>query len=133
MPAKTTWRTIELPDKLLAMADAKFAERGSDFTTFVRMALRQFVKMPDVFELGTVMTFGKYAEETIEDIIRLDPSYVVWIENNVAGFLLSPEADELLEAMLPSGGVRVTKLMEETKEYVTRMPKNRMIDSTSAE
>lgn len=38
---------------------------------------------------GAKFTFGKYKDRSIKEILDEDPSYIVWANANVAGFIVS--------------------------------------------
>ena len=40
------------------------------------------------FDADTVLTFGKYKEETVEEVLKKDPSYLVWAADNIEWFEL---------------------------------------------
>ena len=37
----------------------------------------------------TVFTFGKHKGKTVKQVMEVDPSYLLWADNNVEGFELS--------------------------------------------
>lgn len=48
--------------------------------------------------LQSVLQFGKYKGETVEDIIADNPKYLAWAMDNVNGFELNAEAQRELDA-----------------------------------
>lgn len=52
-------------------------------------------KETDQLGLKSKLTFGKYRGYRIEDVLEVDPSYLVWAVNNVHWFRLKPNVYEL--------------------------------------
>ena len=48
------------------------------------------------YRLDDEISFGKYKDDTILEIIKTDPSYLGWALENVEGFELDAEAFEAL-------------------------------------
>lgn len=80
--------------KLTAAADAK----GVDVDTLVRIALANLAR--PFYALEDRMGFGKYATETVETVIRCDPSYALWAARNVDRFRLNDDATIVLDGVL---------------------------------
>ena len=55
-----------------------------------------------VYQLNTVMGFGRYRDETVRTVIRIDPNYVLWAQENVKWFVLDAEAESILESSIES-------------------------------
>lgn len=49
------------------------------------------------FGLSWIFSFGRYKSSTLEDIIEIDPQYVLWCLGGVEGFTITRAAEELLE------------------------------------
>jgi hypothetical protein len=47
--------------------------------------------------LNIILSFGKYEGQTIKDVIRVDPDYILWCIDNIEWFELDEEAEEELE------------------------------------
>lgn len=97
--AKENSVTVILPQALYRKALAILENRGTTFDDFVRLSLRRLVKNEKFYGLGDKFTFGKFEHETIEMVIRTEPTYLVWCLKNVDGFALTIEALELLTTM----------------------------------
>ena len=52
------------------------------------------------YDLDDLLTFGKYKNEIIEDIIDLDPKYIEWALKDVSWFGLTDEALEELQSSI---------------------------------
>lgn len=79
MATRKSTITISLETKLYNTLKVKFAERGTDLETFIRLQLRAVSKTTLILKLKDDLPFGKYAGEKIEDIVRADPSYMNWV------------------------------------------------------
>lgn len=44
-----------------------------------------------------VITFGKYKGETYDEIAEYDPSYIIWIKENVKGVKLPSDYTDAIE------------------------------------
>ena len=95
---KVTLR-LELDRDIALRADALLTKRGTSIATFLRLKLQELLlESPlTVYELDTQVQFGKYRGERLENIIRVDPGYVLYLRRTSKGFPLSEEALELLE------------------------------------
>jgi hypothetical protein len=47
--------------------------------------------------LNIVLGFGKYKGQTIKDVIRVDPDYILWCVDNIEWFELDEESEKELE------------------------------------
>jgi hypothetical protein len=92
----TATDTVTLPQDVYDQLITRLQEKGLTLSDFVRMNARSFIRMPPVFNLDTKVTFGKFSGETMENVIRLAPSYVVWCMENIAGFAIGPDALKML-------------------------------------
>ena len=73
------------------------ASRGTDVETLIRVATTAMMRAGKYYMLDTKLGFGKYLGETMEAVIRLDPSYVKWAIETIAGLTLSTDALALLD------------------------------------
>ena len=87
---------LVLEPEIDAALRALAAERGMDLSTLVRLFLRNMAVKSNYYGLDTALRFGKYNGETVETIIRFDPSYIEWCLKNIEGMHLSEEALDLL-------------------------------------
>ncbi len=96
---KTTVVSLEIPALLLTKALNVLGNRGTTLDDFLRLQLRSLTRHDRFYKLADRFTFGKYKDETIEDVIRADPTYLTWCLNTVGGFAIDIEALELLQDM----------------------------------
>jgi hypothetical protein len=54
--------------------------------------------------------FGKYADKTYYDVAEIDPSYILWVKDNVKGVNLPVDFTDAVE----------WDLMEEEEEYLSQ-------------
>lgn len=54
-------------------------------------------KREKVIERDTIINFGKYKGKTAEEIIEINASYLLWVEDNIDGYSLSKEVTEIAE------------------------------------
>ena len=80
--------TIKIPIDLYKEIISVFKERGTTIETFVQLQLIAFSKQKAKSEikLADRMPFGKYAGAQVEDIVRGDPSYIVYLIGQNANF-----------------------------------------------
>jgi len=90
---------VPVDPKLLKKAETILAERGTSMEQWLKLQMKTLIKHSRLYGLRDKISFGKYDEEFIEDIIRADPSYIAWCLRTVAGFTLTIEALELLSEM----------------------------------
>ena len=76
------------------------ASRGLDVETLARIALSGLLRAGRFYALDTPLSFGQYAGEKMETVIRLNPGYVSWAIEHVEGLCLSEGAQTLLDQML---------------------------------
>lgn len=106
-PARTEIQTVpvtvhmpvDLYDELTALLDG----RGSDLSTFLVAKARAYLRTPSTFELHTRLPFPKWAGTPLEDVIRMDPAYVRWMDDVNPRFRMSEQAHTLLEKVDPHG------------------------------
>lgn len=104
MPAKPKNTNVEvtLPTKLLQDTLTLLEERGLTLSEAVRLHLRSMVTTSKKGKpLGALdaYPFGKYKDEEVGVIIRIDPDYVKWCLGNVPTFHLTAECVILLQEM----------------------------------
>lgn len=107
---------ITVPKRLMIQVEKELVRQGADLEDLIRMALRRYVRLPDVFHLDTPMSFGQYKDELTETLIRTEPRYIVWCLLNIPGFTLSGQAEQLLHTVLPEEGV-VVRQYEKGGDY----------------
>lgn len=80
--------TIQVDSELYKEVMASFKARGTDLQTFVELQLRAFSssKAKSNMDLGDLMPYGKYRGARIEDIIRGDLGYAVYLVGQDAKF-----------------------------------------------
>jgi hypothetical protein len=76
------------------------SSRGLDVETLARVALSSLLRAGHFYALDTPLSFGQYAGEKMETVIRLNPGYVRWAIEHVDGMCLSEGAQALLDNML---------------------------------
>lgn len=89
--------TIVLPKELIDTILQIAEKRKTDMATVVKLAMMNLTRCSGQYDLNTKMRFGKYADATLEGVIRCDPGYVHWAIRTLDNFNLSAEATELLE------------------------------------
>ena len=102
LPVEESTRTISvtLPAQLLDHVEEILAGRGIDIDTFVRMGLRNVTRKVPFYGLETPLGFGKYRGETLEAVIRCDPTYVIWALQTLERFEIAEEAIALLDEVV---------------------------------
>lgn len=76
--------------------------RGMDVNKLIEMQLRMYVNAFErckIFGLDTIMPYGKYQNNRVEDIIRADPRYVNFLLSSPGSFQLDDECHALLEKL----------------------------------
>lgn len=91
--------TLVVPQALLSKGIDTLEGRGTSLDDWFRLKLKGLVRKPTYYELVDRYTFGKFKGEILEDVIRAEPTYVVWCIREVEGFCLAPAALELLQDM----------------------------------
>lgn len=94
---------ISLPVKLHDDLVALLEERGLSLSDWAAVMARGYLRMPSEHTLTTPLSFKKWAGETLETVIRLDPGYVRWLKGNVGGFRMDERAEKLLNEIDPGG------------------------------
>ena len=49
------------------------------------------------YSLETTLTFGKYADLTVEQVLKTNPQYLLWANKNIDGFMLSQDVISMIE------------------------------------
>lgn len=93
--------TVTVPKELLEQVLPRLQEQGTTIDAFVRMALKSYAKKPIEYKLADPLGFGKYAGETLEEVMRVYPDYIRWCLENVGGFQLAADAQKLLKKLHP--------------------------------
>jgi hypothetical protein len=70
---------VAVPVALAAKATFILEQHGSDLETFVRLQLGAFCRVRVSMKLADTMSFGKYIGEKVEDVVRTDLRYMVYI------------------------------------------------------
>lgn len=110
IPTPSTNDTVDrvvLPTRLHTALIDLLKMKGLTLSDFVRMHARQFLRMPPQFKLQSKMTFGQYRDESLENVIRLKPDYIVWCMMNVPGFEIDTDAYALMKEQMPSWEVEM--------------------------
>ena len=94
---------ITLPRKLYDDLTSQLEERGLSLSDWAAVMARGYMRMPNEHTLTTPLSFKRYAGETLETVIRLDPSYVRWLKGNIGGFRMDERAEKLLNEIDPRG------------------------------
>lgn len=99
---KTVTKEITLPEALWNDLEPLFKERDLTLSEVTRLYLRSLVistKKNAPIGLQDVLTFGKYKDETLELVLKVEPDYITWLLRNKEGFTLQPEALSLHEEL----------------------------------
>ena len=94
--AKTTV-LLKIDPQLLADAAVIFDKRGTNLETFVRLHLRAMTRYKSILTLKDTMSFGKYYGERVEDVVRTNPAYMVWLLAQEGATKFDTDVLELLE------------------------------------
>lgn len=76
---------ISIPVELFERASRVLAAQGTDVETLVRLQLGSFCRSKHILSLNDTMNFGKYFGEKVEDIVRADLRYVLYLLNGENG------------------------------------------------
>jgi hypothetical protein len=52
------------------------------------------------YQLHSVLKFGQYKGESINEVIKTDPEYIVWCLKNLKHFMISPEVIEKIRRIV---------------------------------
>ncbi len=93
---------IMIPTTIVKKAREKLTqERGIELETFVAIYLRMIVRASKgILGLSDLFGFGKYTGEKVEDVIRIDPSYVLWLITQDGRTKFEPEVLILCNEMI---------------------------------
>lgn len=89
--------TVKIEADLYKEVQAQFKQRGTAIENFVKLQLIAFAKNKTIIDLGDKMPFGKYAGALVEDVIRGDPKYSMWLMSQDFATKLSSDAMELIQ------------------------------------
>lgn len=81
-----------------APTDSDVAKLLQDNTPKMDFPFGAREKREKVIKRDTVITFGKYKGKTAEEIIEINASYLLWVEDNIADYVLSNELKEIVTA-----------------------------------
>lgn len=77
----------------------------------LREVLKDFLSDKKITYKGR-FTFGKYKGEKIDEIIEVNPKYVLWAERNVSYFSLTPEQHRACITVIRGGRLSYFDKME---------------------
>jgi len=89
-------RSVSLPVAVFDEVSAFAKARGLPLHELVRIAVNSFTARSKLYGLKDKLRFGKYYNEALETIIRLDPNYIEWAMGKVEGFTITDKAQDLL-------------------------------------
>lgn len=92
---------IKVNSDLLAEANDILNARGTTLETFVRLHLRAMTRYKRILSLSDTMIFGKYYGERVEDVVRANPGYMVWLLAQDGATKFDTDVLELLEKTAP--------------------------------
>ena len=75
------------------------AARGLTVQDLIRVGCLALLRQGRYHDLTTKLSFGKYAGETVETVVRLDPGYVQWLLANTDKLMVSDGVTALLDQM----------------------------------
>jgi hypothetical protein len=104
---------VNIPADLAEQVTIILASQGADLETLVRLQLGAFCRTRAKMRLCDPMGFGKYHGERVEDIVRTDLRYIVYIlglEGASAKF--STEVLELVESLMNKTAKTVNQAAE---------------------
>jgi hypothetical protein len=91
---------MRLPAELAEELQKRIDQQGVDKNTFLRVALRGALQArPKTYGMDDKLTFGRFAGETLGDVLRVDGGYVKWCLDNLPTFSLDDEARQLYEEL----------------------------------
>lgn len=93
--------TVKLPRAIHDELSAILEGRGTNLATFLTVTARAYLRTPSMFELHSALPYKKFSGSALEDVIRIEPSYVRWLLGNVRGFKMSEQAQKLLDEVDP--------------------------------
>jgi len=99
----TAYITVPVPFEIHLQVTELLETRGVDIGQAINAFLVTLVANSQrraAVGLADVMPIGKCKGIPLDTVIRLEPSYVMWLLDNVESFRLKPDASELLRDML---------------------------------
>lgn len=78
-PKKSATVAVKIPRELAEKAEKLLNEQGANLETLVRLQIGAFCRTRVSMRLCDTMTFGKYIGERVEDIVRTDLKYIVYL------------------------------------------------------
>jgi hypothetical protein len=88
--------TINLPIEMVERLDVLAVKRGSSVQDLVRLSLHNLSRHETILDLESKVGFGKYSTETMNTVIRADPSYVTWMLKTIERVTLSEACLDLI-------------------------------------
>ena len=138
-PKRTRKKRESVPmTQLIASIPAELAEdledlleiRGSTFSDFVRIAAKNYLRMPLEFTLTTKLTFGKYGGERLEAVMRHDPDYIRRCQNGMQAFRMDEESERLLDQLDPPKSARRRTFTENPGPITKKRKKKQDVNQT---
>lgn len=94
-------RPVYLPNDLVLTARQKLSERNIELETFLQIYLRMILRASKgILGLQDEFGFGKYRGEKVEEIVKIDPSYVAWLITQDGRTKFEPEVLVLVNEMI---------------------------------
>lgn len=115
--------TVSIPRSLFDEVSALLEKRGVAVDVFVRMGLRNVVRKSMFHFFDTPLAFGKYRGETLGDVIKVDPGYILWALKNMDRFEIDDDSAALLNSIVATEG-----LPSADSGPTKRKPKLRVVD-----
>lgn len=100
-PKNTNLYPVYLPQELIISAKQKLSERNIELETFLQIYLRMILRASKgILGLQDEFGFGKYRGEKVEEIIKIDPTYVAWLITQDGRTKFEPEVLVLVNEMI---------------------------------
>lgn len=99
---------VEVSNLLPGVIEAfekKLIDHGSSPGAFLRMSIRSYISMRPIYDLQDELLIGKFKGTPLEDVIRIQPTYISWMLENVQGFRITGQACNLLAEILTAEGI----------------------------
>ena len=103
-----TFVKVQLPFDLYAKLEAFADIRGLTVDDLIRVGSQALLRQGRYHDLSTPLSFGKFAGETVETVVRLDPGYMRWLISNTDKLVVSEAVTDLLDSIEEDLGLRVT-------------------------
>lgn len=108
---------IDISAEMYQQFTRRLRENKTDEGTFLGLAIRQYMRSSQgTLELTDRIPFGKFEGARLEDAIRVNPDYILWMVQNTNKVKLSEEASRLLCELIP--GLELKKIDSETGEEI---------------